>query len=95
MCLRELLAYREGVKLLDFSVDRLQQGEVAGDTTLGHSEKRIVIVQKEMELGVLGLYMIIKKEYCINIPYVYNSKFSITQCKCFRQNLNKHKVQIP
>lgn len=70
MCLQVHLAYREGVKLLDFSVDRLQQCEVAGDTTLSHSEKRIIIVQKEMELGVLGLYMIIKKEYFIKISYI-------------------------
>lgn len=55
MCPQVHLAYREGVKLLDFSVDRLQQGEVAGDATLSHSEKCIVIVQKEMELGILGL----------------------------------------
>lgn len=55
MCLHLHLTYREGVKLLDFSVDRLQQGEVASDATLSHSEKRIVIVQEEMELGILGL----------------------------------------
>lgn len=41
--------------MLSFSVNRLQQGEVAGDATLGHSEKGIVIIQEEMELRVLGL----------------------------------------
>lgn len=56
-----ILAYQERVKLLDFSVNRLQQGEVAGDATLSHSEKRIVIIQKEMELGILGLEIILKK----------------------------------
>lgn len=55
VCLRKDWAYREGVELLGFSVNRLQQGEVAGDATLGHSEKRIVVIQEEMELGVLGL----------------------------------------
>lgn len=55
MCLQVHLAYREGVKLLDFSVNRLQQGEVAGDATLSHGEKHTVIVQKEMELGIPGL----------------------------------------
>lgn len=48
MCLQVYLAYQEGVKLLDFPVNGLQQGEVAGDATLSHSEKRIVIVQKQM-----------------------------------------------
>lgn len=57
MCLQEDLAYREGVYLLGFSVNRLQQGEVAGDATLSHGEKRIVIVQEEMELGILGLQL--------------------------------------
>lgn len=55
MCLQVHSAYREGVKLLDFSVNRLQQGEVAGDATLSHSEKCIVIIQEEMELGILSL----------------------------------------
>lgn len=55
VCIRKDWAYREGVELLGFSVNRLQQGEVAGDATLGHSEKRIVVIQEEMELGVLGL----------------------------------------
>ena len=55
VCIQKDWAYREGVELLGFSVNRLQQGEVAGDATLGHSEKRIVVIQEEMELGVLGL----------------------------------------
>jgi len=55
MCFQMCLAYREGIKLLDFSVNRLQQGEVAGDATRSHSEKRIVVIQKEMELWILGL----------------------------------------
>lgn len=49
------LTHREGVELLDLPVHGLQQGEVAGDATLSHSEKRGVVIQEEMELRVLGL----------------------------------------
>lgn len=49
------LTHREGVELLDLPVHGLQQGEVAGDATLSHSEKCGVVIQEEMELRVLGL----------------------------------------
>lgn len=49
------LTHGEGVELLDLPVHGLQQGEVAGDATLGHSEKRGVVVQEEVELRILGL----------------------------------------
>lgn len=45
----------EGVELLDLPVHGLQQGEIAADATLSHSEKRGVVVQEEMQLRVLGL----------------------------------------
>lgn len=57
-----LLTYREGVELLDLPVHRLQQGEVAGDATLSHSEKRGVVVQEEMELWILGLSTISREK---------------------------------
>lgn len=49
------LTYREGVELLGLPVHGLQQGEVAGDATLSHSEKRGVVIQEEVDLGILGL----------------------------------------
>lgn len=76
-------AYREGVELLELSVHGLQQREVAGDAALGHSENRVVIVQKEVELGVLRLYTALKKERFIINTYTPLSFQLLNASVCF------------